>query len=75
MNESLEILLRDIKTIGKMGIVVWPQGDEYIAACIGRDGSICDPRNWDTMPTPEAAIDDLAERVSRLAAGMPSVAK
>jgi len=34
----------------------------FVAFCVDAYGKICDPRSWDTHPTPEAALEDLAQQ-------------
>ncbi len=52
---------------GLMGVCVIHQGGRnkpYMAACISADtGRICDPRNWDTHQSAEAAVTDLARQL------------
>lgn len=48
------------RAAGHNGICVWRQGPgQYLAACLNRGGEMDEPRNWDTHPTPEAAVADL----------------
>lgn len=51
---------------GFQGIAIIDQGgvnkSHYLAMALGRDGKVCDPRNWDTHDTVTAALKDLAGR-------------
>ena len=72
-NRTLARAVTAAKSRGLMGVVVFDQGEcadgfRYVAACVGRDGRICDPRNFNPQQSPEAAIIDLVGRLERPAA-------
>lgn len=50
------------RAAGCNGICVWRQGPgQYLAACLNKAGQMDEPRNWNTHPTPEAAVADLGK--------------
>lgn len=57
------------RAAGLNGICVWRHGPgQYLAACLNRAGVMDEPRNWDTHPTPEAAVADLCRVLAEFAA-------
>ena len=77
-SETIQEMVREAKRRGLMGIAVIDQGGKrgLVAGCINRDASFCDPRNWDTHPSVEAALCDLAERMGvKIARPEPEVAE
>lgn len=37
----------------------------FVALCVDAVGHACDPRSWDTHPTPEAALKDLERQLAK----------
>jgi hypothetical protein len=70
MVTAAEVTLGDVtraaRDRGFMGITVIHQGGRkpYLAACMDREGRICDPRNYVTQDTPEAALADLHRQLT-----------
>lgn len=62
---SLEELIHAARARGLTGVALVAHGPHgpYLAMCLGEDGRVCDPRNWDAQPTPDAALEDLARRL------------
>lgn len=60
---TLEELTFRARNRGMMGVAVWNQASNgkpaFVAGCLGKDGSICDPRSWSPMPTIEGALRGL----------------
>lgn len=49
------------------GVLVYSQsiaGGDYVALCVDGTGVPCDPRSWNTHPTPEAALADLERQIT-----------
>jgi 1,4-dihydroxy-2-naphthoyl-CoA synthase len=63
MNDLKDVIAA-ARSKGCMGVCVIDQGGgNFVAICMGSDGRVRDPRSAHTHATPEAAIDDLAERL------------
>lgn len=67
--DVLEELLATAKRIGFAGVALVNQGGgttPYLAAVLDSHGHLADPRNWNTQPTPAAALTDLLARVKTI---------
>lgn len=65
--KDLSALVAEARKAGFKGVALWSNdGRTYMAACTNKHGAICDPRNWDDQPTPEAALTDLFQRLQDL---------
>lgn len=66
---DIVIMLKNCRTLGLGGIAIVDQGGKttpFMAACLTRGGDVCDPRNFDTHATPDAALTDLARKLEGL---------
>lgn len=71
-SDHLSSLVRAARLRGHMGIAIIAHGDaskptdmRYVAGCVSKNGAaaFCEP-TWDAHPTPEAALAQLAVKLS-----------
>jgi hypothetical protein len=62
---NLEALCKSVKKQGLMGVALIIQGGSkpYVAACLGKEGRVVDPRTWDSYREPEEALNALADKL------------
>ncbi len=65
---NLEAMLKNAKSLGLQGIGIAHVGgsNPYLASCLDQSGEVCDPKNWDCQPTPEAALKNLEQMLENL---------
>lgn len=71
-DENLKLLVAAAREKGAVGVcLISHSGRDYLAACMGKDGRPCDPRNWNYKESPTAALTDLGRLLGVALLGEP----
>ncbi len=56
----LEHVIKLSRSLGYGGVAVWHNGHKFLASCLDRNATVCEPRCWEAHDTAPDVLADLA---------------